>query len=102
MKKLTLVKVSSKDKLDNLKPSELEQMVKDNIVTTEQYQYDETDLILVKINNQSSKLSQEDLLAWRGVFESAKDDKEFVIFTHQDISIELIKFDKNGYIKVLA
>jgi len=48
-------------------------------------------LTLVKLGNEDYKPTPQDLQIWREIFEDAKGDPDFKIFTHPEVSIEVIK-----------
>jgi hypothetical protein len=107
-KKLTIVKVITNDG----KPTEADlekwrQIFAANRMTEEEalatgeleiehldIESDEDYITLVKIGDEDYKPSIKDLEAWRNVFEEAKGDPDFKIFTHQVVEIELIKLGK--------
>jgi len=108
-KKLTIIKVLTNDS----KPTEADlekwrQIFKDNRMTDEEalatgevdIEYlsadfeDENYITLVKIGDEDYSPSMEDLEAWRDVFEEAKGDSDFKIFTHPGVTIELIALGK--------
>lgn len=55
-------------------------------------------VLLVRVGDESCKPSQQDLEAYREMFEIAADDKDFKIFTHSAIQIESIRFGSGGII----
>lgn len=56
---------------------------------------DEDCLILVKVGSENYKPTPADLEAWRQVFEEARNDKDFKIFTHSEVHVEQIKLGKD-------
>lgn len=55
---------------------------------------------LVKVGGDDYKPSARDLDVWRQIFEEAKNDKDFKIFTHYAVNIEQIKLGKDTKIIV--
>ena len=51
-------------------------------------------LTLVRVGSDEYAPSIEDLENWRQVFEEASKDPDFKIFTHKDVSVEVIDIGK--------
>ena len=105
-KKITLVKVGDQD--HRLTPDDLDRvrkLVEDNNLTDEiiikkhlTIEEIETNdqagsIMLVKIGDENYIPTPYDLEAWREVFEQAKGDPDFKIFTHSAISIDKVNLD---------
>jgi len=99
-KKLTLIKVSSFD--ETLSTDELIKNQLNKESSKEIIEYDDNNsLILVKIGDNHSKPTFDELEEWRRVFEQYVNDKEFMIISNNSIDIEVINFDQNGQVVVL-
>lgn len=54
-------------------------------------------LTLVKIGSADFKPTFADLEAWRNVFESAQNDKDFKVFTHEGVTVERVGYGQGIY-----
>jgi hypothetical protein len=59
------------------------------------------DLLIVKVGDCNYKPTAQDLEKWREVFEQAKGDPDFKIFTHPDVSVTQLEIGANSEIRVL-
>jgi hypothetical protein len=68
--------------------------MKSEHVTTEEIDTssDKHQVVLVKVGNNEYKPTASDLEYWRDIFEMAQYDKDFKIFTHHNINIEVLNF----------
>lgn len=55
----------------------------------------------MKIGDNHSKPTADDLEQWKKVFEECVNDKEFMIISNNSVDIEVINFDQNGQVVVL-
>jgi hypothetical protein len=53
----------------------------------------EKSIMLVRLGGPDYQPSTQDLEAFRDIFEQASKDPDFKIFTHRDVSIDVIKID---------
>lgn len=54
-------------------------------------------LTLVKVGSQEFRPTPTDLQAWRDVFESGQFNRDFKIFTHQDVAVERVGYGQGIY-----
>lgn len=68
-------------------------IISDGDVKVEQIEIDdeENTILFVKVGSDSYAPTPADLEAWRDVFEEAKDDPEFNIFTHEHVEVQQVK-----------
>jgi hypothetical protein len=103
MEKLTIVKVLSKG--TPITEHDLERwrqvfaqkmMTPEQAVATGQVSVEEIppsndgQLVLVKVGGDDYVPTAEDLDTWKKIFEEAMDDSDFKIFTHENVTVEVI------------
>lgn len=108
-KKITLIKINNPDykpsveDLNYLKECfENDTMSKATLkfgsVSVEKHFTNNDHVTLVKLGGDSYIPSASDLETWRQIFEEAKNDPDFKIFTHSEVNIEQIKVGNNTQI----
>jgi hypothetical protein len=111
-RRLTVIKVCGRDYMPTKEEVEkwrkifadkqIEDASKYNIISNgevevEQLEFDDTEqtITFVKIGGDSYRPTSQDLESWRDVFvKEAKDNKDFKIFSHNDVEITQIKVDE--------
>ena len=75
---------------------EINKAIEDNKIFVEKVHIpeDEQYITLVKVGGDTYSPSPKDLEEWKEVFEEANGDTDFKIFTHQNVSIEVIHIGK--------
>lgn len=107
MRKITIVKVLSSDQSVSQEelirykeevasnPDFLEEAAKNKEIEYQTFGQDiEGTLTLVKVGDENYPPSVEELNVWRDLFDQAKKDPDFTIFTHQHVNIEVINLGK--------
>jgi hypothetical protein len=109
MKKLTVIKILSKDdnfrvSLDDVerwrklfadnKAQQIKDAVEEGRIEITELPQSEDSITLVKIGSDDYTPTHDDLEAWRDVFKEAQNDPDFKIFTCQPVEISRIPMDK--------
>jgi hypothetical protein len=90
---ITLQDVERWRDIFNNHPEKVEKLAENGEITIEYISVPEDDryITLVKIGNDDYKPSVDDLKAWQEIFQEAKNDPDFKIFTHPNVQIDVIK-----------